>query len=1524
MTKRFLLFIFAFTLAGSTVFSTTIVYRTLNDLARDARTVIVGQVTAATPYRTEDGGLIRTRITIAVSGILKGSAPATLTITQDGGTIGETTLHVHRMPQFKAGERVILFLGDKLDDMCPVEAWDQGRFSIVQDPKSGSDVVVTEEGRKITGLTAIGDVITEPEAAPANGRIRILGGCETTVSGGMRLPMATPIANANDFINAVAERTGMSPLEVRVPPPPMGKKGSGGQTPEYVIQYHWASASCTIMISPGQYPNGSQQYARIKEAAFAWNGLAGSRFTYVENTNRVEKTAPLQDGTNFVTRASLSSGTLGVTYYWTGPGNTMTEMDLIMTTAVTWTYTNPTSCSVGSPYDFWNVAVHEFGHGWGLGHESSLPATLNPYYPGGWGGTWIHDVMVDDRQAIRLNSSSSTPVPNDFFTTRWKLSGPGSGVVTNVSNLPSTAAVGSTIAVEYGLHTQGMSLPCKPLRLAFYLSSDTTIAPSDYLMGVVYVAPVDTFTTNVLTTNVTVPGVPPGTYNVGWRIDDLNLYTETNKLNNATVRCASISITAGTAPVRTLSAAPAPLAFGSQQLNTTSAEKIVTITNAAGNTKPISGYAYLDCNATEFAISSGDGAFTLNPGETRSVAITFTPSQCGARTGTLHIDHDAASPASPLNVALTGSGACADINWLETDLSFGKTDSGLAVTKDFIFENSSSSVQNISGNVSISASAGGQFTIASGGGSFLLAPGQQRIVTVQYKPNACGAAAGTLSVTHNALNDVSPKTFPASGSGACRSIAVTPPILDFGSIEVGSQSQPKSFFLSNPASSNDTLTVFVPCPVPGTTDFTIAQQACGAHSLAPGAYLEIPVTYKPSAEGPIDIPLQIDHNAINPVYPQPYPVELRGSGRITVYAPIATITTSFDLGAVKVGRDTTRRLTLTNNGNIPLRVKDILLEGAQFADFQVAPTDSFAVAPGQSVQFTLTFHPSDAGIRATELHFTTNDPSKLQVTVILSGTGLAPKIALDAQQITFGQVTLGSFSTQSCTATNEGNEPLTLSAISVQGAQAGDYSLSPAPPFLIQPGQSKSVMFTFTPGAVGARIATAAFLSNGGPPDTLGLSGEGTARPVARISASASQIDFGSVMINTTANRSVDVTNQGTADLTISNAVITNFAPADYGFTFQPPVTLGPRQKTTIPVSFHPTSLGLLTANLSIQSDDPQTPNLQIALRGTSTSAPAPRIALGSTLLDFGTVILPGSVKKPVLIQNQGSADLELTGFQCKGSNAADFKFVFVRPFIIHAGAQDSVPIEFAPVSDGQKSAWIEIAHNDTSQGVLRVDLRGAAASPAFLYTQLQRIDFGTLDAKDPAKSKSVVVQNSGGLPLAITKQELSGPDAVDFSILRPIGATLAAGAVDSAVIALTPNASRLGSKSGIFHIETDAAATPSVNITLTGAVTSQTPVISAPPLSFALEQNYPNPFGSSSRGLSATSTIRFSVPERSYVEVTVMNALGVQVAKPAAAVYDRGIWSVILRAKNLPTGVYFYRITAQKFAATRKMTVLN
>jgi hypothetical protein len=88
-------------------------------------------------------------------------------------------------------------------------------------------------------------------------------------------------------------------------------------------------------------------------------------------------------------------------------------------------------------------------------------------------------------------------------------------------------------------------------------------------------------------------------------------------------------------------------------------------------------------------------------------------------------------------------------------------------------------------------------------------------------------------------------------------------------------------------------------------------------------------------------------------------------------------------------------------------------------------------------------------------------------------------------------------------------------------------------------------------------------------------------------------------------------------------------------------------------------------------------------------------------------------------------------------------------------------------------------------------------------------------------------------------------------------------------------------------------------------------------PENFSLLQNYPNPF-------NASTTIRFNVVDAGNVKLEAFDLLGRKVATLVEGRLEAGVHSVVWDCSQMPSGVYFYRLSDDSRSVSRKMTLLK
>ncbi len=132
-------------------------------------------------------------------------------------------------------------------------------------------------------------------------------------------------------------------------------------------------------------------------------------------------------------------------------------------------------------------------------------------------------------------------------------------------------------------------------------------------------------------------------------------------------------------------------------------------------------------------------------------------------------------------------------------------------------------------------------------------------------------------------------------------------------------------------------------------------------------------------------------------------------------------------------------------------------------------------------------------------------------------------------------------------------------------------------------------------------------------------------------------------------------------------------------------------------------------------------------------------------------------------------------------------------------------------------------------------------------------------------------------------------------------------------IISLTPNTTYY------FRVcaSNSSSTSPYSNtITVTTNVTGVDDLLNLP-TRFDLSQNYPNPF-------NPTTTIKYQIPEETFVGIKVYNLLGSEVTTLVNEMRTVGTYEVKFNASQLTSGIYIYKIHAGQFSQMKKMVLVK
>ena len=224
----------------------------------------------------------------------------------------------------------------------------------------------------------------------------------------------------------------------------------------------------------------------------------------------------------------------------------------------------------------------------------------------------------------------------------------------------------------------------------------------------------------------------------------------------------------------TVSVSPTSIAFGSVTVSSTSAAKVVTLSNGQSSSITISGIAISGTNAGDFAIASKTCGSSLGASSSCTVSVTFKPGASGTRSATLSFTDNASN--SPQKVALSGTGATASgsasisptsLNWVS--VAVGNKGAAKAVT----LKNGGSSSINIS-SIAVSGTNPGDFLISSKTCGTSLAASASCSASIVFAPTTAGNRSAVLGFYDSASNSPQSATLTGLGTGGSSSLTISP------------------------------------------------------------------------------------------------------------------------------------------------------------------------------------------------------------------------------------------------------------------------------------------------------------------------------------------------------------------------------------------------------------------------------------------------------------------------------------------------------------------------------------------------------------------------------------------------------------------------------------------------------------------------------------------------------------------------------------------------------------------------------
>ncbi len=884
----------------------------------------------------------------------------------------------------------------------------------------------------------------------------------------------------------------------------------------------------------------------------------------------------------------------------------------------------------------------------------------------------------------------------------------------------------------------------------------------------------------------------------------------------------------GGAPVVSLT--PSSATCASRQVGTSGTCQAFTLSNTGNINLTGIVISIGGANAGSFS-QSNTCSTTLAASASCTITVFFNPQTNAVLNGILSVASNAST--SPNTSTLTGTGLVpATITLSPTTINFGSVRQGTASTSQGItLTNTGGVAATISSIVTASP-----FSLTHNCPGTISA-GATCIITVTATPSTVGTVNGTVSVTDSATG--SPHIASLSVTGVKSSVSLSPTSLSFGNQPVNNTSAPKTIILTNVGTTTlSNLGMIVP-------------NVDEIQNLWPPSGWK-PVCILPSCNpGGAGIP-----TATSQTFNNPTPSLDGKSMKVSITGPaFSNALWSYIAGANDNVTNMVADFWVQPSANSALlgshEFDSFIFSSSEHVNYmggtqcnQAAnkwdvwdelntawvhvPGSACSIPPSVWTHIVETFHrvPGDTSCSGHAcMHYDSIvvNGSAIPGLPLTEPTGPLPSNFVSAIGWHI-QLDIGA-SGSSGAAVSEFADlvNLTFSTIQFSGTNPTDFTQTNTCVADLPPNGTCGISVPFTPGGTGARSATMSLSTNDpSSPTNVSLTGTGIVTAPA-VCLSTPSINFGNQPVNTSSGtQPVTVTNCGTANLVISAVNATgNFSSTGCVTTVAPGATC------TINGTFSPLAAGNLTGSFSIVSNSASSPDA-ITLSGFGTQTGA---TLTPSSLAFGSVTTGTSKLLTMVLANTGNTTLTVNAPNITGGAASSYNGGNGCPTLA-PGATCIESVTFIPQSAGLLSATFNQPFgNGVTTVTAALSGTGVAAAPAVTLAPTTE-DFGNVTTGVASATRTVQLTNSGNATLNISSITLTGTNAGDYSLTSHCGATLAAGAVCTVDVSVTPGGT--GARTANLHFIDDAADTPQ-NVTMTvNGVAAPTPKVILSPTSLA------------------------------------------------------------------------------------------
>ena len=816
----------------------------------------------------------------------------------------------------------------------------------------------------------------------------------------------------------------------------------------------------------------------------------------------------------------------------------------------------------------------------------------------------------------------------------------------------------------------------------------------------------------------------------------------------------------------------------------------------------------------------------LTPGESRTVNVSLpTPQTAGPAavvsrvvdTGAAPTDPGSSTPNTTALPAVARATATVDVRaafaLAVQNVSAETTAAGATVTS--AVTNTGVRAGTGAVNVSLDTDSDGQPDGEITNRTVDIAAGETTLVTFELNRSTAGAADSFV---------VAGGWSPADGPGGVTTTAVAvpdPPALNLTGVTVPPAAAPEQTVavpvrVDNVGDSPGNATVDL--TVTDAAGTTVADDQRSVTVPAGGRTTQLSFDADALAAGNYTVTVSVDGPLAD------------GAGAVTrsltvqPETPALRVTSEATLGAVPLGEERTVQVTLTNDGEVPVRLTEVTTDGP--VSLTADAPERLAASTETTVGLRVTA-PTTAGSFEGQLRVESTDPDEPVQTVTVTGEARGPIASPNRERVRFFSQPVGETATATLLLDNPGNEPLTVESVEIDGADGftlrGERGLDAGG--TVAAGDTGELRFAFTPAAGGSRTATVRVETDGGS-FTTRLTGAGE-QP--RAAVDRDRIGFGAVGTESTRTQTVQLRNDGGAPLAVANVTLAG-ADAD---AFEIVAgggsgTLVPGERRAVRVRFGPETAGTQTARLNVTASGPTAPSVALSGVGnvsevnlTTADPTTPQVAVGS-------VGVGSSGLAEVTLTNDGNETLLVRNATVTGVDADEFRAVTADGVSVAPGESTTLGVAFSPAAVGDSEATLSLATNDPDEPVVDLTVTGQGATASVSATPAA-VAFGAVRT-ETSERRTITVENTGSAPATLARATFATGSA--FTVTDGLDATTLQPDEQTTVRVQFAPTSR-GEATDLLRVENDTGAVVT-RVSVGGVGTAPVPQLDTTRLSFA------------------------------------------------------------------------------------------